>query len=66
MPIIHEWPCKKMEFHGDVDPWLIKGTVIEDILFSEEYRNAVNKNEYFLEKSSISTDAWTASYPLEI
>jgi hypothetical protein len=48
---------KKMEFHGDVDPWLIKGTVIEDILFSEEYRNAVNKNEYFLEKSSISTNA---------
>jgi hypothetical protein len=41
---------KKMEFHGDVDPWLIKGTVIEDILFSEEYRNAVNKNEYFFGK----------------
>jgi hypothetical protein len=44
---------KKMEFHEDVDPWLIKGTVIEDILFSKEYR----KMNIFLEKSSISTDA---------
>jgi hypothetical protein len=52
MPIIQYMSShvKKMEFHGDVDPWLIKGTVIEDILFSEEYRNAVNKNEYFFGK----------------
>jgi hypothetical protein len=52
MPIIQYMSShvKTMEFHGDVDPWLIKGTVIEDILFSEEYRNAVNKNEYFFGK----------------
>jgi hypothetical protein len=34
-----------------VDPWLIKGTVIEDILFSEEYRNAVKKKIILFWKS---------------